>query len=111
MAGGIAPAPPQPSLPEAQSPVRQVSFPADGSPEQRVRAQIRPDQDLGKVRVRDFPVRRENPVVGTGGEVAPERRPGHIVCLHLFTSRNFAASLVSIYGDNNYYYYVMLESN
>lgn len=59
--------------------------------EQRVRAQIRPDQDLGKVRVRDLPELRVKPVVGSGGEVAPERRPGHTVCRHLFTSRNDAA--------------------
>lgn len=94
MAGGMAPAPPHSSFPEAQSPVRQVIFPADGLPEQRVRAQSRPDQDLGKWRVRDFPEERENPVVGRGGEFAPERRPGHTVCLHLLTSRNFAARAV-----------------
>lgn len=81
--------------------MRQTSFWVVGSVEQRVRAQILPDHDLGKLKVRDFPGWRENPVVGRGGEVAPESNPGQTVCLHLFTIRNFAASVIEK-SDNQY---------
>lgn len=74
-------------MPEAQSPVRQENFPA-GSVEQKVRPQIRPDQETGAGMVLDFPGFSENPVGLITGRSAPVRIPGQTVYLHLFTSLN-----------------------
>jgi hypothetical protein len=78
VAGGLAPPPAQATLPEPQSAVTQENFPSESWP-QRDRAHNLPDQDLGICIVLDFPLLRVNPVVGSGGEVAPESNPGHIV--------------------------------
>lgn len=92
VAGGSAPRPLHSIFPEPQSAVMQEKELLDSNCVQRVRPQIRPDQDLGIVIVVDFPLRRVKPVVGSGGEVAPESKPGHIVCRHRFTNLKEAAS-------------------
>jgi len=78
VAGGLAPPPAQATLPEPQSAVIHENFPSESLP-QSVRAHIRPDQAFGICIVLEFPLLSENPVVGSGGEVAPESNPGHIV--------------------------------
>ncbi|KAF1899242.1 hypothetical protein Lal_00019366 [Lupinus albus] len=87
VAGGLAPPPAHSTLPEPQSAVTHENIPSEPRP-QRVRAHSRPDQDLGILMVLDLPLRRAKPVVGSGGEVAPESSPGHIVWWHLFTILN-----------------------
>lgn len=79
VAGGLAPEPEHSTLPEPQSAVKQEKEPELGSWEHKVRAQRRPDHDAGIVTDLDFPRERRKPVVGRGGEVAPERKPGQMV--------------------------------
>ena len=89
VAGGTAPLPAHSTLPEPQSAVRQENFPVDGSVEQSVRPQIRPDHELGTERVMDLPLLRMKPVGLSGVLLAPVSIPGHMVCRHLFTILNF----------------------
>lgn len=74
VAGGVAPPPLHSTVPEPQSPVMQEKWPVE-SVEQRVRPQIRPDQEGGMVMELDWVGWRGKPVVGNGGVPAPERRP------------------------------------
>lgn len=95
LAGGMAPLPRHSILPEAQSPVRQENFPVE-SVEQKVRPQIRPDQEFGADRVLDLPGLRVKPVGFMMVLSAPVRIPGHTVYLHLFTILNDVASTSEI---------------
>lgn len=54
---------------------------------------MRPDQDFGMVIVLDLPLLSSKPVVGSGGELAPESRPGHTVRRHLLTILKEAGSV------------------
>lgn len=54
---------------------------------------MRPDQDFGIVTVLDLPLLSSKPVVGSGGELAPESRPGHTVRRHLLTILKEAGSV------------------
>lgn len=78
VAGGVAPLPEHSSLPELQSPVRQVNFPVE-SWEQSVRPQKRPPQEAGGVIDLEPPDWRTKPVVEIGAIPALERSPGQTV--------------------------------
>lgn len=64
---------------EPQSAVRQEKWDVEELVEQRVRAQMRPDQEEGMGRDLDWEGEREKPVVGKGVVPAEERRPGQTV--------------------------------
>lgn len=88
VAGGLAPEPEHSTFPEPQSPVKQTKEPELRSCEHKVRAQRRPDHDSGIATVLDFPLERRKPVVGSGAELAPESKPGHIVFRQRFVILN-----------------------